>query len=106
MAAVGAQVVDAGAVAADGGLAAALVHVHARVPRRVQLEARPALALEAALQVVAGAVPADARPLRALVDVCSSITAYTVKLSSCSLKVDSTRVSFLSRPFFGVLLDV
>ena len=81
---VGSFGVGAGAVAADGGSSGALVPVDASLSRRREIEAAPADAPEAAFQVVAAPVDADARA-SALVNVGAAPTVAVQLVASRAL---------------------
>ncbi len=72
MAFVRSEVVDAGAVVADVGIALAFVDIHAGIASWSQSIAAATDALERSLEVVAFAVAADSGPLATFVDICGN----------------------------------
>ena len=95
-----AEVVDAGAVVADVGVALAFVDIDAGIASRSQSVAAATHALERSLEVVAFAVAADSGPLATLVDICGKCQ------QSSTLQLFIQLVSFIPTQSLPVLVNL
>ena len=95
-----AEVVDAGAVVADVGVALAFVDIDAGIASRSQSVAAATHALERSLEVVAFAVAADSGPLATLVDICGNCQ------QSSTLQLFIQLVSFIPTQSLPVLVNL